>query len=170
MSKLSDSLTVALLIWATWAIRSQSLICLKQSEQIAHSRSFVYSEMSEWSNEQFPSPGVNMKTHCKLRCKIQKNMYCKRYVFHIWSPIYPKVTFLTFALFWRACHIIYHESHLSYHLDLQKNQMWWNQTVSRNISSFIQKYPSPLAELNFVCNFKGKYLNSKTQQHLETQI
>ena len=56
MSDLSDSLTVVLLIWATGAIRSQLLICLEQSEQIAHSRSFDLSEMSEWVNEQIPSP------------------------------------------------------------------------------------------------------------------
>ena len=48
MSNLSDSLTVALLIWATWAIRSPLLICPERSERSAHSRSFDVSEMSEW--------------------------------------------------------------------------------------------------------------------------
>ena len=55
MSDLSDLLTVDLLIWATWAIRSQLLICLERSEQIAHSCSLDLSEMSKWANEQ----GVN---------------------------------------------------------------------------------------------------------------
>ena len=48
MSTLSDLLTVALLIWATWTICSQSLICLEGSERIACSRSFDLSKMSEW--------------------------------------------------------------------------------------------------------------------------
>ena len=37
MSDLRNSLAVALLTWATWAIRSQSLICPDWSEWIAHS-------------------------------------------------------------------------------------------------------------------------------------
>ena len=49
MSDLSDSLTVAHLSWATWAICSWVLICLEQSKQIAHSRSFDLSEMSKWA-------------------------------------------------------------------------------------------------------------------------
>ena len=53
MSDLSDSLTVALLIWVTWVIPSQSLICLQRSEQIAHSRSFRLSKMSKWANERW---------------------------------------------------------------------------------------------------------------------
>ena len=49
MNDLNDSLTVALLTWATWAIRSQSLICPERSELIAHCRSFDLSEqMSEF--------------------------------------------------------------------------------------------------------------------------
>ena len=43
--------------WATWAICSQLLICLEQSELIAHSRSFDLSQMSKWENERNPSPG-----------------------------------------------------------------------------------------------------------------
>ena len=46
MSDLSESLTVADLSWATWAIRSQSLIYFEKSEGIAHSRSFDLSEFS----------------------------------------------------------------------------------------------------------------------------
>ena len=75
MSDLSDSLTVAHLSWATWGIRSQSLICLERSERIAHSRSFDLSEMSEWANERWaneriPSPAVIDLNHCSLliRC------------------------------------------------------------------------------------------------------
>ena len=55
MSNLSDSLMVARLTWATWAICSQSLICPEGSEQIAHSHSFdlrtIWAEerMSEFS-------------------------------------------------------------------------------------------------------------------------
>ena len=54
MSNLSDSLTVTLLIWATWAIRSQLLNCFEQSERIAHSCSFDLSKwaMSEWATSQ----------------------------------------------------------------------------------------------------------------------
>ena len=55
MSNLSDSLTVALLIWATWAIPSQSLTCLERSERIAHSRSFDLRN-EQMSNERIPSP------------------------------------------------------------------------------------------------------------------
>ena len=40
-------------LWATWAIRSQLLICLDQSEQITRSRSFDLSEMSKWANERW---------------------------------------------------------------------------------------------------------------------
>ena len=40
LSDLSDSLTVAHFLWATWAICSRSLICRERSDQIAHSRSF----------------------------------------------------------------------------------------------------------------------------------
>ena len=56
MSDLSDSLKVYRLIWATWAIRSQSLICLERSERIAHIHWFDLSEMSKWANERIPSP------------------------------------------------------------------------------------------------------------------
>ena len=62
MSNLSKSLTVAHLSWATWAIRSWSLICLERPEQLAHSRLFVLSDLGEsltvahliwakWANE-----------------------------------------------------------------------------------------------------------------------
>ena len=59
MSDLSDSLPVALLTWATWAIYSQSLICPERSERITHSRSFDLSNLSEWANEQIPKPAKN---------------------------------------------------------------------------------------------------------------
>ena len=49
MSDLSDSLTVTHLSWVTWAILSQSLICLERSEQIAHCHSFDLSRMSKWA-------------------------------------------------------------------------------------------------------------------------
>ena len=52
MSDLSKSLTVPHLSWATWAIRSQSLICPERSEQIAHSCSFDLSDLSKWANSQ----------------------------------------------------------------------------------------------------------------------
>ena len=51
MSDLSDSLMVVLLIWATWSICSQLLICLEQSQQIAYSCSFDLSDLSKWANE-----------------------------------------------------------------------------------------------------------------------
>ena len=44
MSNLSDLLTVAHLSWASWGIRSQSLIC---PERFAHSLSLVLSNLSE---------------------------------------------------------------------------------------------------------------------------
>ena len=47
---------VAHLSWATWAIRSQLLICLVRSERIAHRSSFDLSEMSDWAKERIPSP------------------------------------------------------------------------------------------------------------------
>ena len=49
MSPLSKSFTVALLSWVTWAICSQSLIFDEQSQQFAHCRSFVLSNLSEWA-------------------------------------------------------------------------------------------------------------------------
>ena len=49
LSDLSNSLTVALLTWATWVIGSQSLICPERSEWVAHSRSFDLSNLSEWA-------------------------------------------------------------------------------------------------------------------------
>ena len=42
---------VAHLFWATWAIRSRSLIYSERPEQFAHGHSFDLSEMSEWANE-----------------------------------------------------------------------------------------------------------------------
>ena len=47
---------VAHLSWATWAIRSQLLICLVRSERITHSSSFDLSELSDWAKERIPSP------------------------------------------------------------------------------------------------------------------
>ena len=61
MSNLNESLTVAHLSWATWAIRSRSLICIEQSEWIARSHSFDLSEMSEmskWANEQWANKRI----------------------------------------------------------------------------------------------------------------
>ena len=53
MSNLSDLLTVALLIWATWAIFSQSLICLERANQSKLLIWFEQNEqMSEWANFQ----------------------------------------------------------------------------------------------------------------------
>ena len=52
MSDLSESLTVTHLSWATWAIRSQSLICPEQSERIAQIRSFDLSDLSKWVDSQ----------------------------------------------------------------------------------------------------------------------
>ena len=49
---LRESLTVALLPWATWGICSQLLICPEQSERIAHSHSFDLINLSKWANEQ----------------------------------------------------------------------------------------------------------------------
>ena len=67
MSDLSQSLSVAHLSWATWAIHSWSLISSEQPQRFAHNRSFVLSDLSEsltvahliwakWANEQIPSP------------------------------------------------------------------------------------------------------------------
>ena len=50
MSDLSNSLIVTLLTWATWAIRSQLLICPERSEQIAHSAHLIW---AIWANEQW---------------------------------------------------------------------------------------------------------------------
>ena len=49
MSDLSNSLIVTLLTWATWAIRSQLLICPERSEQIAHSHSLKWVIFSIWA-------------------------------------------------------------------------------------------------------------------------
>ena len=49
MSNLTESLTVALLTWAPWEIRSQSLICSEQSERITHNCSFDLSNLSKWA-------------------------------------------------------------------------------------------------------------------------
>ena len=43
-------LTVALLSWATWAIRSQLLICPERSERIAHCCSLKWAILSEGEN------------------------------------------------------------------------------------------------------------------------
>ena len=56
VSDLSKSLMVAHLSWATWASRSQLLICPERSEWISHSRSFDLSDLSKWANEQIPNP------------------------------------------------------------------------------------------------------------------
>ena len=72
MSDLSESITVAHLSWATWAIRSRLLFWHEQPERFAHSRSFVLSDLRKsptvshliwaiwvnerWAYEQNPSP------------------------------------------------------------------------------------------------------------------
>ena len=48
--RMSDLLKVAHLSWATWAIRSRSLICLERSERIAH----IWYERNEQMSE-FPA-------------------------------------------------------------------------------------------------------------------
>ena len=64
MSNLSESLTVTLLSWATWAIQSWLLFCHEWPEQFAHSRSFFLNNLSDsltvahlssviWANEQW---------------------------------------------------------------------------------------------------------------------
>ena len=47
MSNLSESLTVTLLSWATWAIHSWLLFCHEWPEQFAHSRSFFLNNLSD---------------------------------------------------------------------------------------------------------------------------
>ena len=47
-SNLSDSLTIAHFLWATWAICWRLLIFLERSERVTHSPSFDLSKMSEW--------------------------------------------------------------------------------------------------------------------------
>ena len=62
MSSLRESLTVAHLSWATWAIRSLSLFWYEWPERFAHSHSFFLSDLSKsltvahliwaiWANE-----------------------------------------------------------------------------------------------------------------------
>ena len=84
LSDLSDSLTVAHFLWATWAIRSQPLICLERSERIAHSCSFDLSKMGKWVNERIPSPVPDLWL-VDLFCPILKN-----------STLHPNVEY-----FWR---------------------------------------------------------------------
>ena len=70
VSNLSDSLMVAHFLWATWANRSRSLICLEPPERFAHSahlswaiwgnrsQSLIWFERNErWAKERIPSPG-----------------------------------------------------------------------------------------------------------------
>ena len=79
MNNLSDSLTVALLTWAAWAIRSQSLICPERSELIAHCRSFDLSEqMSEFQALSGSGSRVIQYTLSILNKNI-KNNYRKNY-------------------------------------------------------------------------------------------
>ena len=59
MRDLSDSLTVAHLSRATWAICSQSIVCLEQSEQIAHSCSF---DLSDGRMSEFPALSIGQWT------------------------------------------------------------------------------------------------------------
>ena len=47
LSDLSKSLMVAYFLWATWAIRSLSLISSELPDRFAHGRSFVLSDLSE---------------------------------------------------------------------------------------------------------------------------
>ena len=49
---------VALLTWAAWVIRSQSLICPEQSEQMANSGSFDLSDLSKWANERWANERI----------------------------------------------------------------------------------------------------------------
>ena len=67
MSDLSDSLTGAHLSWATWVIRSQSLISPETSEQIAHSFSFKWAILSKLANEQLAKEQIPNPA-CMLGC------------------------------------------------------------------------------------------------------
>ena len=107
MSDLSDLLTVAHLSWATWAIPSWSLICLEQSEQITHSRSFELSEMSEWANERM-SEWVMSKWVNAQPCKeVLKNCWSfffltgqcheKHTNFEFWVVLLGQRTVFTFS-------------------------------------------------------------------------
>ena len=74
MSNLSDSLKVPLLSWATWAIRSQLLICPEWSERIVHSCSLKWAilsdwAISQWANEWIPSP-ANEPPHLQMNHNI----------------------------------------------------------------------------------------------------
>ena len=118
MSNLSNSLTVALLTWATWVICSQSLICHEQSEQIAHSHSFDLSDLSKWvnelwANEPIPSPGFFCKngetgpTHPGPVChftpwKRDPSWFCT----HTQTHTHPHTHTLTLMLYcagWHFC-------------------------------------------------------------------
>ena len=73
------------LSWATWANRSWSLICLEQSEWIAHSHSFNLSEMSKWANERcanerIPSPAY--KYVCYTHFFVSMIYWMLQYVLH----------------------------------------------------------------------------------------
>ena len=82
LSDLSELLMVAHFWWATWAIRSRSLICLERFERITHSCSFYLSEMSKWANERWaneriPSP-VSKWRHVQILALFCKNMLAIR--------------------------------------------------------------------------------------------
>ena len=78
LSDLSDTLTVAHFLWSTWAIRSRSLICLERSEQVAHSRSFDLSKMSNWANERW----ANERIPCPA-----KEQWERFALFHKWIAL-----------------------------------------------------------------------------------
>ena len=93
MSSLRESLTVAHLSWATWAIRSLSLFWYEWPERFAHSHSFFLSDLSksltvahliwaiwaneqmskwaneQWANERIPGPGKR-KLHANFTINI----------------------------------------------------------------------------------------------------
>ena len=109
MSNLSESLTLALLSWATWAICSLSLICPEQPEQFTHSRSFVLSDLinsltvayliwaiwanERWANEQNPNPDkfqpweptpkIFEKVHFFRKSRKAPNTYIELLIFKI---------------------------------------------------------------------------------------
>ena len=81
LSNLSESLMVAHLSWATWAIGSCSLISSERPERFAHGLSFVLSDLSEsltvahlnwakWANERISSPVTNADNARNVAWKI----------------------------------------------------------------------------------------------------
>ena len=94
------------LSWATWANSSQSLIFHERPEWLAHSCSFVLSDLSEspivahliWVNERIPNPDCNLSIFCSFICVNNSYFFSKGQCHEMFASQFFLINFLSLPL------------------------------------------------------------------------